>query len=256
MTEIALIADIHGNRPALDAVAADLAARSISDIYCLGDTCGRGPEGAYAYDWCKANCSVFLQGNWEEYLAAGYGTHYTEHDIGQDRMAEMGTLPLYHRFWLSGRRVHLLHGRPLFKGKSMTEDGIDERIGLFSAVPDEFAPDIVGYADIHRQYKHDLHNDPRVLFNTGSVGNSFSTNNAHYVILRGELDSQVKAPFSLEFVSVPYDVEQAVSIGFAHADWFDAEPYSVELRGGKWNYYRKDQEEKLARERERGLVRD
>jgi len=37
MTSIALIADIHGNLPAIEAVAADIAARGISRVVNLGD---------------------------------------------------------------------------------------------------------------------------------------------------------------------------------------------------------------------------
>jgi len=40
MNKIAIIADIHGNLPALDAVLEDIKKRGISQIYCLGDLVG------------------------------------------------------------------------------------------------------------------------------------------------------------------------------------------------------------------------
>ena len=40
MSKIAIIADIHGNLPALDAVLEDIGNRGITQIYCLGDLVG------------------------------------------------------------------------------------------------------------------------------------------------------------------------------------------------------------------------
>ena len=238
MTEIALLADIHGNKPALDVVAQDLAQRSIEQIYCLGDVCGRGPLGSYTFDWCMEHCQVFLQGNWEEFMLNGFGPHYVENDLGRERLAKMKQLPFYHKFWLSGRRVHLFHGRPVYPGVLMPEDSAEDKKRMFTVVADEFPPDIVGYADIHRQLKHDLQDDPRVLFNTGSIGNSYSTANAHYVILRGELDAREKAPFSMEFVSLPYDNQEAVRLAWEQSHWFDAKTYEEEVTQGTWHMLR------------------
>ncbi len=46
MTEIALVADLHGNLPAVEAVDADIRARGIEKIWCLGDVVGKGPSSA------------------------------------------------------------------------------------------------------------------------------------------------------------------------------------------------------------------
>ena len=42
MDKIALIADIHGNLTALEAVLKDIKSRKISHIYCLGDVAIKG----------------------------------------------------------------------------------------------------------------------------------------------------------------------------------------------------------------------
>ena len=44
MTEIALVADLHGNWPAVQAVERDIRARGIQKIWCLGDLVGKGPS--------------------------------------------------------------------------------------------------------------------------------------------------------------------------------------------------------------------
>ena len=44
MGKRAIISDIHGNIEALTAVLADIEAQGISEIYCLGDVIGYGPN--------------------------------------------------------------------------------------------------------------------------------------------------------------------------------------------------------------------
>ena len=233
-TSIALIADIHGNIPALMAVDEDIRQRGIDTIYCLGDMCGRGPNGSLAIDYCRERCEVILMGNWEDHVAAGNRQDYLE-EMGPERQAFIQTLPLYHRMWISGRRLHLFHGRPLIGGVVYGEADDEKKLTLFSAVEDEHPVDIVGYADIHRQYKTDFKDDYRVLFNTGSVGNSYCTPTACYAILRGVMDSTEKAPVSIEFVSVPYDNQQAVENARKESAWFTAqEAYAREVTLGKW----------------------
>jgi hypothetical protein len=61
----ALISDIHGNVPALEAVLADIDRRGVDSILCLGDVIGYGPEPREtlrrAFEW-----EVVLLGNHEE----------------------------------------------------------------------------------------------------------------------------------------------------------------------------------------------
>ncbi|MCL2488304.1 MAG: metallophosphoesterase [Oscillospiraceae bacterium] len=234
MTEIALIADIHGNIPALTAVDEDIKRRGISTVYCLGDMCGRGPNGSAAIDYCRDNCDVILMGNWDEHVATGRRPDYLK-EAGAERQAFLRTLPLYHKMWLSGRRIHLFHGRPLFRDIVWEDSPAEKKLSLFSLIEDEYPVDIVGYADIHRQFKTDFKDDYRILFNTGSVGNSFCTPTACYAILRGELGSREKAPISIEFVSVPYDNAQAVANMRKELDWFDfPDEYTAEVTLGRW----------------------
>ncbi|MGO8947243.1 MAG: metallophosphoesterase family protein [Ktedonobacterales bacterium] len=44
MPKVAILADIHGNLPALEAVLAEIAAESIERIVCLGDVATLGPQ--------------------------------------------------------------------------------------------------------------------------------------------------------------------------------------------------------------------
>ena len=40
----AIISDIHGNLTALNAVMEDIAAQGVTEIFCLGDVVGYGPN--------------------------------------------------------------------------------------------------------------------------------------------------------------------------------------------------------------------
>lgn len=61
MARILILADIHGNREALDAVVAD--AGHCDAVWCLGDMIGYGPDPAYCLAWAREHCGVVLAGN-------------------------------------------------------------------------------------------------------------------------------------------------------------------------------------------------
>src|SRR5262245_37949980 len=69
MDAIALISDLHGNLPALDAVLRDIKRRNISRIFCLGDLVGKGPHSEKVVDICQEVCEITIQGNWDDYIA-------------------------------------------------------------------------------------------------------------------------------------------------------------------------------------------
>ena len=62
---IALISDIHGNLEALEAVLADIADKGVSEVYCLGDIIGYGPNPCECVDRVMS-ASVCLLGNHDQ----------------------------------------------------------------------------------------------------------------------------------------------------------------------------------------------
>jgi predicted phosphodiesterase len=58
----AIISDIHGNLEALDAVLADIESQGITDIFCLGDVIGYGPNPRECIDKCR-DFDLTLLGN-------------------------------------------------------------------------------------------------------------------------------------------------------------------------------------------------
>ncbi len=68
MSRIAVIADIHANPPALEAVIEDLADRRVDDVLVAGDLVGRGPRGRRVVERIAELGWPCIRGNHEDYL--------------------------------------------------------------------------------------------------------------------------------------------------------------------------------------------
>lgn len=68
MTRVAVLSDIHGNLPALDAVVADIAAQAVDEVLVGGDLVGRGPQGSRVIARVRELGWPSVRGNHEEYL--------------------------------------------------------------------------------------------------------------------------------------------------------------------------------------------
>lgn len=62
----ALISDVHANLEALQAVLADIRAQDVSDVYCLGDVIGLGPNPCECLDEVIKCCSVTILGDFDQ----------------------------------------------------------------------------------------------------------------------------------------------------------------------------------------------
>ncbi|GIP24674.1 metallophosphoesterase [Paenibacillus sp. J22TS3] len=215
MNKIAVISDIHGNVPALKAVLEDIRQRGVSAIYCLGDLIGKGPSGHETVDLVRENCERVVQGNWDDFIGKETSEpvlNWHQEQLGRERLEYLGSLPFSIEFVMSGRYIRLFHASP----RSLYEriqpwDSYESRLSLFSGselCKDPRDADVVGYGDIHNVYLQHL--EGRMLFNTGSVGNPLDMTQASYAILEGEYGSRETAPFSVQLVRVPYDIEQAI----------------------------------------------
>jgi diadenosine tetraphosphatase ApaH/serine/threonine PP2A family protein phosphatase len=107
---IALISDVHGNLPALEAVLADIDSRAPDvRVWCLGDTVGYGASPSECLDLVRSRCEVVLAGNHDLAVAGderaaeavepglwqggpGAGINHALHVIGEDRLAWLRTL--------------------------------------------------------------------------------------------------------------------------------------------------------------------
>jgi predicted phosphodiesterase len=237
---LALISDVHGNLTALEAVLADIDARGIERILNLGDYVGKGPRGREVVELCRRRCEVNILGNWDDFLPDPARTvddaalAWWLEQLGPDNGRWLRSLPFSHDLLVSGRRVRLFHAsstsvhhRVRFDHDAATFLSMFENT---AATGDGPVPTVVGYGDTHDAYL-EVDHDRRTLFNTGSVGNSMGDPTPVYVILEGVVGSAEEAPFSVQFVRVPYDVEAELAV--AHAMRMpELDSYAVELRQG------------------------
>ncbi len=66
--KLAVISDLHSNREALEAVFADIRTRGITDLVCLGDVVGYGPDPEFCVDLVRGHARWCLMGNHDEAL--------------------------------------------------------------------------------------------------------------------------------------------------------------------------------------------
>ncbi|MDR2505839.1 MAG: metallophosphatase family protein [Oscillospiraceae bacterium] len=234
---IALVADLHGNVPAVRAVEDDIKRRGVDKIWCLGDIVGKGPDSPDTMDWAVRNCEIVLRGNWDE----GVGTldgkdrdssaaKWYRRQLGEERVAKLASLPLEHRFVFCGKKARLLHGRNTVPDIVYPDSPIEQRLQFFNV---EDKPDIVGYADIHRPFWIQI-NDTGILFNTGSVGNPLGGNTlANYAIIEGEIVSDT--PICHSIISVPYDRDEAIRRTIARADLPNGAAFVNELTVARYS---------------------
>lgn len=242
MEKIAVISDIHGNIPALEAVINDIKDRGITTTYCLGDLVGKGPHPDAAVDTCREFCEKTVKGNWDDFIC-----RETDHPVflwhqerlGRERLEYLGALPNTIDFLMSGRKARLYHAshKSLYHRVHMN-DPAEKQLEMFSNTEltgYDFQPNVVGYGDIHnafiKYYKE------KILFNTGSVGNPLELTLASYAVLEGDYGSSEPSPFSINIVRIPYDIELAIKQA-EQEKMPELDLYAEELRTGVYRRIR------------------
>lgn len=244
MDRIAIISDIHGNIPALQAVLTDIELRKISKIFCLGDLIGKGPSSDLAVDFVQKTCERVIKGNWDEFITKPSDSNtviWHQNKLGKQRLDYLSQLPFSIEFYMSGRFIRLFHASP----RSVYEriqpwDSQEQRQSLFESSEQceyEVEADVVGYGDIHNAYIQNFFG--KTLFNVGSVGNPLEITQASYAIIEGEYQSKEPSAFSIQLVRVPYDIE--LSIKQAVDDNMPSlEAYILELRTARYRGNKRD----------------
>lgn len=231
MERIAIISDIHGNLPALEAVFADISEREIERVICLGDLAGKGPSSSEAVDFIQKNCDAVIKGNWDHFIASQKTELVQWHQevLGRERRDYLNGLPHYFEVYISGKLVRLCHANPndIFH-RTHLSSAKEERMKLFEPTPTiDKEADVIGYGDIHGAHIENF--DNKTIFNTGSVGNPLDMTMASYAIIEGKYDSKEIGPFVISIVKLPYDIDKAIELAKA-SDMPEKEAYIKELQ--------------------------
>jgi protein phosphatase len=215
LDQIALIADIHGNIPALEATLHDIRNRRIKRIFCLGDLVGKGPDSDKVVDICSKECELTLKGNWDEAITSEINSpaiKWHQEKLGPERLTYLENLPHILEFFLSGKKVRLFHASHIsLQYRVHMNDQEEKHLAMFTNTGFTgytIEPDIVGYADIHRIFLKNY--SQKILFNVGSVGNPLDQPLAAYMILEGDYGSRKTGAISMNMIRLPYDIELAI----------------------------------------------
>src|SRR5882757_1885247 len=140
VNRIAVISDIHGNLPALQASLDALDALGIGKIYCGGDLVGYGPRPNQVCALIEQRGIPTIYGNYDHAIARDLDdcgcAYVTRHDRELGRRSVVWTLentdeaskafmrglPFDRHFRVGDQDVHLVHGSPRKVNEYLFED--------------------------------------------------------------------------------------------------------------------------------------
>ena len=216
---IAILSDIHGNLPALEAVMADLRTQGVDAIYCLGDLVGYGASPNEVIDVIRDAAIPTVVGNYDD--GVGFDRddcgcayrHDDERDRGQrslmwtravttaDRKTFLQSLVPEIRFEADGNRVLLVHGSPRKLNEYLFED---RPLSSFERLAAGANADFILFGHTHRPYAKLV--GSTWFINAGSIGKPKDGDwRACYVVLSPAAERPAT------FIRVPYDVARAAA---------------------------------------------
>ena len=164
--KVGLIADVHGNRPALDAVFDEM--HPVDGVVCAGDVVGYNPWPADCVDALLDRQVPTVRGNHDRAVvtestfrfnaSARAGIEYARSDLNDDQLAWLAALPA-ERQEFDGR-MRIVHGHP---------DDPDRY-----TYPEDVTPGMLDGEDVlvigHTHVQHVETYGDGIVVNPGSVG--------------------------------------------------------------------------------------
>ena len=217
MNRVAVITDIHGNLPALEASLDAIDQIGVDQIYCGGDLVGYGPHPNEVCALIEEREIPTIYGNYDYAIGRELDdcgcAYVTQHDreLGQQSVAWtlantdqhakdfMRALPFDLRFELGDVPIHLVHGSPRKVNEYLFED---KPASLYERLAAAEEARVLVFGHTHKPW---IHAYGGVLFvNCGSVGKPKDGDpRCAFAIL--ELDPTGELQVSIE--RVPYDAE-------------------------------------------------
>ncbi len=218
MIKIALIADIHGNLPALEAVLQHAHNRqAVAKILNLGDMTGYGPFPDEVVRWCQSETVVNILGNYDQkVISKGHKTadwkavtnadkrlmfRWTNQALSQQSQDFLITLPEKRDLQIESLKLLTAHGSPASISEHLRKDTLTKRLAELTEMT-EAQIILVGHS--HEPFAREV--DGTWFINPGSIGRIDDGDpRASYAIL--EIDGD---QFSFEHFRVPYNIMRAV----------------------------------------------
>ena len=177
---LAVIADIHGNLPALEAVLADIDRQKPDHIVAAGDLALRGPFPKECVELIRARCHSVIIGNTDAYLAGNYlqksyqePQHWKTHllewsraELGEETLAWMRGLPFSLRFSPApSQDLFVCHANPRNLEDTLDPTLDDDAIRKYFVHPH---PAAIAFGHLHFPYRRRV--DRTLLVDVASVG--------------------------------------------------------------------------------------
>jgi putative phosphoesterase len=205
---ILLVADIHGNWPALQAVAAE----PYDLCLCLGDLVDYALEPAPCIDWVRRCAQVSVRGNHDHGAAQNvivngkFGFKYltgvtralTRERLGPEDLRYLSRLPVTRTLSIEGTRFLLAHASP--------RDPLDEYAPadaeFWSRRLQNVDADVICVGHTHQPYVLEV--EGKLVINPGSVGQPRDGDpRASYAIIQD---------YNVELKRMEYPIESAVAV--------------------------------------------
>ncbi len=237
--KIAVLADIHGNLPALEAVLEDIEIQAPDEVLVGGDLVGRGPQGSAVIREIRRRSWVSIRGNHEEYLLSfrrrdvppdwlhleeWASSRWMAAELSDDDIEYLASLAFSARSD-SISRLLLTHGSPVG-----TNDGLGPwtRASKLDRLLAGIEESVLVCGHTHRPMVREL--ERGLVVNVGSVGLPFNGDRrAQYAML-----TWVDGDCRVDLRQVEYDLEATLSAyrttGFLEAGGVTAQLLELELR--------------------------
>ncbi len=229
--ELALLADIHGNYLALEAVLKEVRTANISNLLISGDFMGYYYNPHKVLDLLSEFNVIACRGNHEELFEKwligsqdvkdqliqkyGRGFKIAESILTQEQKAWYGRLPHPASCEFDGKKICICHGSPWDLDLYLYEDTLDNYENNFKPLQDKYDIIILGHS--HYQFVKKMEN--LIIINPGSVGQprSGETISTPEKIVRAQWATLNTKDLSVQLYTTMYDA----SLLFEEIDKYD-----------------------------------
>lgn len=235
---IALLADIHGNLFALDAVLADIHQRNVEQILCLGDVASGGPQPCEAIQRLREIGCPIVMGNTDAWLLEPRMREresefarrnqeiefWSSQQLSEEDKAFLRTFQPTITQQINGTKTLLAyHGSPRSFREAILPTTPDAELdAIFGGLSGEILVGGHTHLQMFRRYREKL------VLNPGSIGmamdRTFPFEEVHnppwaeYAILNIDGNS-----LDVEFHRIPFDLDGWLRVhftcGMPHAEW-------------------------------------
>jgi putative phosphoesterase len=239
---IAILADIHGNLAALEAVLADLNAHQPQLVVVNGDLVNRGPQSRAVVERLGNSKLSFTLGN-HDHLVVQWAAqdpaiaqlfsdplfsnlNWVVGEMGAEQLKWLAALP--YQLYLEDLDIRIAHGSPRHY-----REGYDDRLSetAFAEIVRDYPARVLVGSHTHNPYVRE--GGGVLMLNTGAVGASFTGDpRAHYLLL--DIEGE-KVGYELRKLAYNYQATKRAfhTSGFLEAGGMAAQIFYQELHSAR-----------------------